>query len=67
MEESFVQNSYRQIFKSTTLIGRSQVINVYLGIIRTKILAVLLGPSGVGIIGIYTSITGLVGTLLVWE
>jgi antigen flippase len=62
MEEPFVQNSYRQIFKSTSLIGGSQVINILLGIVRTKILAVLLGPSGVGLIGIYTSITGLVGT-----
>lgn len=62
MEEPLVQNSYRQIFKSTTLIGGSQVINILLGIVRTKILAVLLGPSGVGIIGLYSSITGLIGT-----
>lgn len=62
MKDTLLQNSYRQIFKSTTLIGGSQVINILLGIVRTKILAVLLGPSGVGIIGLYTSITGLVGT-----
>jgi O-antigen/teichoic acid export membrane protein len=63
MEEPLIQNSYRQIFKSTALIGGSQVINILLGIVRTKILAILLGPSGVGIIGLYSSITGLVGTL----
>ncbi len=38
------------------------MINILLGIVRTKILAVLLGPSGVGVIGLYNSITGLVGT-----
>jgi antigen flippase len=62
MEEPRTESSYRQIFKSTTVIGGSQVINILLGIVRTKILAVLLGPSGVGIIGLYNSITGLVGT-----
>jgi enterobacterial common antigen flippase len=62
MEELPLQSSYRQILKSTTLIGGSQVINILLGIIRTKILAVLLGPSGVGLIGLYTSITGAIGT-----
>ena len=62
MSGSVVQNSYRQIFKSTSLIGGSQVINILLGIVRTKILAVFLGPSGVGIIGIYNSITGLAST-----
>jgi PST family polysaccharide transporter len=61
MEELPLQNSYRQIFKSTSLIGGSQVISILLRIVRTKILAVLLGPSGVGIIGLYTSITDLVG------
>lgn len=38
------------------------MITILLRIVRTKILAVLLGPSGVGIIGLYTSITDLVGT-----
>ena len=38
------------------------MINIILGIVRTKILAILLGPSGVGIIGIFNSITSLVVT-----
>lgn len=54
-------NSYRQIFNSTSLIGGSQMISIVLGIVRTKILAVLLGPAGVGTISLYNSITGLAG------
>jgi PST family polysaccharide transporter len=31
-------------------------VNILLGIVRTKVLALLLGPGGVGLIGIYSSI-----------
>ena len=57
------QGSYRQIFKSTALIGGTQVVYIFLGIVRTKVLAILLGPSGMGIAGLYQSATGLIGTL----
>lgn len=56
-------SSYRQIFKSTALIGGTQVINILIGVIRTKVLAVLLGPSGIGLAGMYQAATGLLGTL----
>lgn len=56
-------NSYRQIFKSTALIGGSQVASTCLAIVRTKVLAVLLGPAGMGIAGMYQSATGLIGTV----
>ncbi|NTV92780.1 MAG: O-antigen translocase [Chlorobiaceae bacterium] len=47
------ESSHKQILKSTGIIGGSQVISVLVGILRTKIVAVLLGPAGVGIIGVY--------------
>jgi antigen flippase len=56
-------NSYGQILKSTTLVGGSQVINILLGIVRTKFLAVLLGPAGIGLMGLYSAVTGTVGTM----
>lgn len=31
--------------------------------VRTKLVAILLGPSGVGLVGLYASVTGLVGTI----
>lgn len=55
-------NTYGQILKSTTLVGGSQIINILLGIVRTKFLAVLLGPGGFGLMGMYSAILGTVGT-----
>ncbi len=46
------QSSYRQIFKATSLFGGVQVINIVIGIIRVKFIAVLLGTAGVGIMGL---------------
>ena len=55
------QSSYRQIFKATSLFGGVQVFNILLSIIRSKIIAVLLGPVGMGVAGLLTSTTALVG------
>jgi len=51
--------SYGQILKSSALIGSSSVANIGIGIVRTKAMAVLLGPSGVGLLGLYGSIVDL--------
>ncbi len=48
-------NSYGQIVRSSALMGGATAAGVVLGIIRTKVLALLLGPSGMGILGILTS------------
>ncbi len=51
--------SYGQILKSSALIGGSSVVKIGLGIIRNKAMAVMLGPAGVGLLGLYGSITDL--------
>lgn len=48
-------DSYRSIFKATSLFGGVQVYQILVGIVKSKIIAVLLGPLGVGIIGLYQS------------
>ncbi|MBS0150530.1 MAG: O-antigen translocase [Nitrospira sp.] len=53
------KESYGQILKSSALIGGSSAINIVIGIIRTKAMAVLLGPSGFGLMGVYGSILDL--------
>lgn len=50
------KSSYRQIFKATSIFGGVQIYNILIGIIKTKVIAVLLGPSGVGVISLYTSV-----------
>lgn len=56
-------DSYRNILKSSSLIGGASVLNILIGIFRTKFVAVLLGPTGVGLIGMYEQITVLITTL----
>lgn len=57
------QSSYRQIMKATSLFGGVQVFNIIISIVRSKFIAVLLGPAGVGISGLLTSTTGLIGSI----
>lgn len=56
-------SSYRQILRSSSIIGGAQAINYLVGLLRVKMVAVLLGPTGVGLIGLYTSATSLLGTI----
>lgn len=49
------QSSYRSIFKATSLFGGVQVYQILIQIIRSKFVAVLLGPTGIGIMGLYQS------------
>lgn len=50
------KRSHGQILKSSALIGGSTVLNIGIGIVRTKVMALLLGPSGIGLLGLLTSI-----------
>src|SRR4051794_12211349 len=57
------QASYRQIIKATSIFGGVQVFTIILSIIRSKFIAVLLGPAGMGIAGLLTTTTGLINSL----
>ncbi len=54
------QSSYRQIMKATSLFGGLQVYQIIISIIRTKFIALLLEPEGMGINGLYRSSLDLV-------
>ena len=56
-------NSYGQILKSTSVIGGSSLIVILLRVLQAKAMALLLGPSGVGLVGIYGSITGVMSQI----
>lgn len=49
------EHSYRQILRSTSIVGGASVINIAVGLLRTKVAALLLGPAGVGLIGLLQS------------
>ena len=52
------EGSYRQILRSSSIIGGASVINIGVGLLRIKVAAVLLGPAGVGLIGLLTNLSG---------
>ena len=56
-------SSYRQILKSTALVGGAQFVTLVVNIVRTKVLAVWLGTAGVGIAGLYSTGVSLVGVV----
>jgi O-antigen/teichoic acid export membrane protein len=57
------QSSYRQIIKATSIFGGVQVFKIFISIIRSKFVAVLLGPVGMGIVGLLSSTIGLISGL----
>jgi enterobacterial common antigen flippase len=57
------QPSYAQILRSSALIGGASALNLAVGIARTKALAVLLGPAGIGLLGVFSSISDLARSL----
>lgn len=48
--------SYRRILKTSSIIGGASVINIVIGMVRTKIVALLLGPTGIGIVSLYAGL-----------
>lgn len=56
--------SYRQILRSSVIIGGASVINILIGLARTKVAAVLLGPAGVGLIGLFQNLIAVASTVV---
>jgi O-antigen/teichoic acid export membrane protein len=54
-----VTASYRQILRSTTIIGGASAINIVMSLLRMKAAALLLGPAGVGLIGVFSNLVGV--------
>lgn len=56
-------SSYRSIFKATSLFGGLQVYQILIAVIKSKFAAVLLGPAGIGVIGLYQSAVQMIQSL----
>lgn len=54
------KSEYRSIFKATSLFGGVKIFEIIISILRSKIVAMLIGPSGLGIMGLFTSGISLV-------
>ena len=49
------EKSYRSILKATSIFGGVQIWKILLGMVGQKFIAVLIGPAGMGITGLYQS------------
>lgn len=56
-------HSYRTILRSSSIIGGAQVINIAVGLVKMKVVAVLLGPAGVGLVGLYLNLVQTAATV----
>lgn len=56
-------DSYSQAAKATGIFGGVQAINVLIQIVRSKVVAVLLGTTGVGIQGLFSASTGMIASI----
>ena len=52
------KKSYREIILSTSLFGGVQFFNILIQLIKTKVIAVLLGTEGMGVMGLLNSSLG---------
>jgi O-antigen/teichoic acid export membrane protein len=50
------QNSKKQILKSSSIVGGASFLTILIGLVKVKMLAVLLGPAGIGLMGILMAI-----------
>lgn len=62
-EEVKNRNTYGNIFKATALFSGVKVFQILISIIRSKLVAVLIGPGGMGIMNLYSSTVGTVNQL----
>lgn len=58
--------SFARILRSSALMGAAQVITLAAGFVRTKIVALLIGPSGVGLVGVLTAFNGNLAAFAGW-
>ena len=51
---------YKEVLKSTSLFAFVRVFQMLVGLVRNKLIAIILGPSGIGIIELYSKTTELI-------
>jgi O-antigen/teichoic acid export membrane protein len=56
-------SSHRQIIRSTAAIGLASIATIAIGLVRTKAAALLVGPVGIGLIGLYLNLVSAASAL----
>jgi PST family polysaccharide transporter len=58
--------SFARILRSSALMGGAQVIGLASGFLRTKVIALVLGPAGVGLAGLFNTYSGNISAFAGW-
>lgn len=53
-------NTYRHVLKYTSLFGGVQGLNMLIGVVRNKLVALILGPNGMGLAALFNSTVNFV-------
>lgn len=61
MEKKKRNNAYANILKYTGIFGGVQALNILVALVRNKLVAVLLGPMGMGLISLFNSTIRFIG------
>lgn len=56
-------SAYRTILRATAIVGGASAINILIGLARNKVAAILLGPAGIGTIGLLLNLVTTVASL----
>ena len=62
-DNNSANTNYKEGLKGTTLFGGVQIYKIAISVIRSKILALFLGPTGVGVLGLLSSSTDFIYSL----
>ena len=62
MENRHPHTSYQHILKYTGLFGGMQGLNILIGIVKNKFVALILGTAGMGLVSLFNSATALINT-----
>ena len=54
------RNSFRHVMKATSLFGGVQVFNILISIVRSKFIALFIGPTGMGIASLFNTTLNVV-------
>jgi O-antigen/teichoic acid export membrane protein len=60
---SFIDNKKFELIKSLRIFGGIQLYQIALQLVKSKIIAILLGPAGIGLLGILNNSISLISTL----
>lgn len=58
--------TFARILKSNVMLGGAQIATLASAFLRTKIIAIVLGPAGIGLVGVMTAFNGNVSALATW-